>query len=404
MSSEERKYWTTLAESERTSLAEVCKAMDKNGRTADERPLRFRILQSGMPPPVKHIALQRLQQAQRSASPFGGGGESAKIQTWVDKLLSVPFGKYSRIPAKQDAGALLRGMRANMDACVYGLEPVKKWILQAMAQWFSAPSSKGLVLGIQGFPGVGKTRLVRDGIAKSLGRPFYAFNMGGYRDSACLTGHDMTYVGSAPGALAESLIQCGSMDPILYFDEVDKIGSGGHTGQGGEDIAGVLVHLTDETQNHEFQDRYFGAGVPLDFSRALFIFSFNHIEQVDPVLRNRMMVVQIPELTKPEKVEIGTRYLWPSLCEELGLSCQDLVLSHRVAEHVLERHTPSEPGVRCYRARLRILLQAHQMAHLLGDDVPWSTVPWTCEVSHADCILEAFDTPHDDLPPMGMYT
>lgn len=400
ISAEERRAWGKAPPEQRARWQELSEHIDGGCAGPSDLPLRFRLLESPMPASAKKVALARATQMQRMG-PYSG--DAVKMQTWMDKLLSIPFGRYSERPDVSEAPTLLRRLQETMDQCVHGLAPVKRWILQAVAQWISSPGAKGLVLGIQGPPGVGKTSLVR-GIASTLGRPFQTLNMGGYRDSACLTGHDMTYVGSTPGALAEALVQAGRMDPVLYFDEVDKIGQGGHGGQGGEDIAGVLVHLTDEMQNHDFQDRYFGPGIPLDFSRCIFIFSFNHLDQVDPVLRNRMTVVQIPALQTSDKVEIAMRYLWPSLCKELALSPETVpVPVKEVVQHILEKHCPPETGVRVLKSRLRMLLQAHQMARLLEDNVPWAQVPWNCQPDHCDALLEPFANEDSGKPPPGMY-
>lgn len=398
MSSEENRAWRELKMEKKDAIINACKNIELKSHGEDQRlPTRFRVLLSHMPPSAKRLAMQRAQ-AIANLPPFSSDGP--KQQAWLEKLLHIPFGRYIEPPQGKDGPrSFLLRLQSQMDKAVYGMPSVKKSILQAMAQWISSPQSKGLVLGIQGPPGVGKTSLVR-GIAETLGRPFMTLNMGGFRDGSGLLGHEMTYVGSTNGALSDTMIQSGCMNPILYMDEVDKIA---RHGAHGDEITGILVHLTDETQNHEFQDRYFGPSVPLDFSRCWFIFSFNDENAIDPILLNRMTVIRVPSLVRKEKIHIATEYLWPRLQKELGV--QNAELTEDAVAYLLDDPSVQEPGVRMLKTRLRQLLQAHQMAHLLEEKVVWAKTPWICEVEHVEAILNGIrgEGSLSTQPPFGMY-
>jgi hypothetical protein len=216
-----------------------------------------------------------------------GSSEQPKLKQWVDAMLKLPFGKYEEVPVSIRDGpshirAYLRSIRHALDTTVYGHDTTKNDIMQLVSQWISNPQSMSQVLGIAGPPGTGKTTLVRHGIAKALGRPFVQISLGGATDASTLSGHSYTYEGATWGRIAANLMQTRCMNPVIFFDEVDKVSDT----QAGQEIIGLLIHLTDPTQNDEFMDRYFD-GVPLDLSRALMIFSFNDVEALNAARERR---------------------------------------------------------------------------------------------------------------------
>merc|ERR1719198_1584142 len=170
--------------------------------------------------------------------------------------------------------------QAKLAAAVYGHEEPKEKIVQILCQWMSNPDASPLVLGICGPPGNGKTTLCRKGIAEALVRPFSQLSLGGATDASVLEGHSYTYVGSSWGRIAGLLMETQCMNPVMFFDELDKVSETPR----GEEICGVLTHLTDHSQNSQFTDKYFD-GIPLDCSKALFVFSFNDETKLNSVLR-----------------------------------------------------------------------------------------------------------------------
>ena len=160
-----------------------------------------------------------------------------------------------------------------MDGAIFGHDDAKKKILQIVAQSIVNPSGAGNVIAIQGPPGNGKTSLVKEGICKALGRPFAFIPLGGATDACFLEGHDYTYEGSNWGKIVDVLVNSKCMNPVIYFDELDKVSQTAK----GEEITNILMHITDATQNNHFNDKYF-SGIDFDLSKALFIFSFNYLE------------------------------------------------------------------------------------------------------------------------------
>ena len=154
--------------------------------------------------------------------------EHPKLKTWVDTVLKIPFGKYEEVPVHLGAGErsirrYLRQTQQALDNTVYGHEKAKQDILQLVSQWISNPRSMAQVIGIAGPPGTGKTTLVRHGIAKALGRPFVQISLGGATDACTLNGHSYTYEGATWGRIVASLMQSNCMNPVIFFDELDKV-------------------------------------------------------------------------------------------------------------------------------------------------------------------------------------
>jgi ATP-dependent Lon protease len=254
------------------------------------------------------------------------GAEATKLKRWVDGVLNLPFGKLERpIVTLGEGNNAVRKYLARavkmLDDAVFGHDEPKERITQVLCQWISNPDSMSLVLGIQGPPGNGKTTLCRKGIAEALLRPFVQISLGGATDASVLEGHSYTYVGSNWGRIAGLLMETQCMNPVVFFDELDKVSETPR----GEEINGVLTHLTDHSQNSQFTDRYFD-GIPIDLSRAMFIFSFNDASKIHPVLRDRLTIVNTKGFNREQKQKIAQNYLLPELLKNVGMQPGDVVL------------------------------------------------------------------------------
>ena len=227
--------------------------------------------------------------------------------------MKVPFGKYVKPPVNKTDGPdkireYLKGVRKHLDDGIYGHETTKDQLIKILAHTITNPQEGGNVFALQGPPGVGKTALIQDGVAKALGRPYSFISLGGATDACFLEGHDYTYEGSNHGRIVELLQQAGCMNPVIYFDELDKVSETAK----GEEIINILMHITDATQNSHFNDKYFG-GLDFDLSKAIIIFSFNDEQKISRILRDRMKIIRVKGYKMLDKIKIAKDYLIPKL-------------------------------------------------------------------------------------------
>ena len=253
--------------------------------------------------------------------------------------------------------------KETLDKCVYGLDDAKMQILQVIGQWISNPSSVGTAVAIKGPMGTGKTTLVKEGISKILNRPFAFLALGGATDSAFLEGHSYTYEGSRWGQVVEILRQSKCMNPVIYFDELDKISETPK----GEEIVGILTHLTDTTQNNQFHDKYF-ADINFDLSKCLFIFSYNDEKKVNPILLDRMYKIKTDGYDKKQKTVISQKYLIPSIEEAIGFDKGQIIIPDDIIHYLVEHCTFKEKGVRNLKRCIEIIYTKLNLFRLMKPD------------------------------------
>ena len=240
--------------------------------------------------------------------------------------------------------------QATLDSAVYGLNDAKMQIMQMLGQLITNPAAIGTAIAIKGPMGTGKTSLVKEGISKILNRPFAFISLGGATDSSFLEGHSYTYEGSVWGKIVQILIESKCMNPVIYFDELDKISDTAK----GEEIAGILTHLTDTSQNSQFHDRYF-CDIDFDLSKCLFIFSYNDENKVNPILRDRMYKIQTKGYDKKQKTIISNNYLLPKIREQVKFQTGDIVIPDDSVHYIIETHCNKEDGVRNLKRCMEII-------------------------------------------------
>ena len=352
------EYFNNLNNDVKSTM--ITKLKDINNSVDGNKPLLFHILNLPLTIEVKK---ELLTNASALNSSFG---DNTKLRNWFDNFMKLPIGQYkgtsvnSMEPRK--VNKFLQTLKDNMDSTVYGHDDAKKQIVQIMAQKVRNPNCKGSVLGIYGVPGNGKTSLVKDGIAKAMKKPFVFISLGGAQDSSFLDGHGYTYEGSIFGRIAQGLIESKCMDPIFYFDELDKVSGT----RNGEEIINMLIHLIDPVQNCHFRDKYFH-GIYLDLSKATFIFSFNDISRVNYILLDRITTIETKHLLVPQKLHIVNNYMLPSILSDLGISDQ-ITISEEVLLNIINNYT-NEGGVRKLKKHLYELCRELNVLNLTKNKI-----------------------------------
>ena len=323
-----------------------------NKVTRIEKPYRMTLLESNIPTKFKAAAMKKINSL-RNMEP--GSGEYYKIKNWVDTFMRMPFDKFENLSINIDDGVdkcheFMENAQKTLDAAVYGLNDAKMQIMQMLGQLVTNPKSIGTAIAIHGPPGTGKTSLVKEGISKILNRPFTFIALGGATDSSFLEGHSYTYEGSTWGRIVQILIDSKCMNPVIYFDELDKISDTPK----GEEITGILTHLTDTTQNTQFHDKYF-AEIDFDLSKCLFIFSYNDESKVNPILKDRMYRIQTKGYNQKQKTVISNNYLLPRIREQVKFNKEDIVIPDDTIHHLIDIYCNKEDGVRNLKRCLEII-------------------------------------------------
>ena len=239
--------------------------------------------------------------------------EYYKNYAYLESCLMIPWGTFSHIDTKLPKRQVVLNVKSVLDNSVYGMESVKQEILNYTCRMMTNPSSTRNILGLYGLAGSGKTRIAH-AISEAIQRPIKCISLGGIKDVSYFLGHNYVYVESGPGVITQSLTDTRIMNPILYFDELDKISDA----KGGQDIHSFLMYLTDPIQNNKFLEHYFN-GITFDLSKTFFIFTFNDISKIDKVLLDRINLIHIPDLSIDEKVKILKDYCFPEILLNVGI-------------------------------------------------------------------------------------
>ena len=382
--------------------AELITVLERKS-TTEQQSLMFKILSMKMPPETQSMVLSKYNSLQ-SMDP--GAGEYFKHRAWLEKVTSLPLGIYKEIPVKvgdgpDTCGVFMERARKCLAEAIYGQEEAKLQVLQFIASKIANPDARGMSLLLTGPPGIGKTSLIKNGIAKALNWPFQFISLGGDSDASTYTGHQLVYEGSHCGKIVNSLISAKSMSMILMFDEVDKISSTAK----GEEIQNLLVHLTDPVQNGEFEDKYL-SGVPLDLSKVMFTFSANDLEKIDRVLLDRMSVLQLQGYSKADKMAIAENFLLPAALKEVHLD-EKVGIGRDVLEHILEEYAKDEKGVRELKRCVEQITQKVNMLRMFNTkDLPFHIpnfqLPFVLKKNHVDLFLKK--KPSLDASIAHLYT
>ena len=332
--------------------------------------------------------------------------EYFKMRSWLDKVTSIPFGVYKEIPVKledgpEKCGEFMRTAKKYLDESVYGQDESKLQIMQFISSKIANPNARGLCLLLIGAPGIGKTTLIKNGIAKALGWPFQFISLGGDSDASTYTGHQMVYESSHCGKIVNSLVASKSMSTVLMFDEVDKISQTPK----GEEVMNLLIHLTDPVQNGDFEDKYL-SGVPIDLSKVMFVFSANDITKIDKVLLDRMLVIDLKGYDLKQKTVIAEQYLLPAALKEVNLM-EKVAISKEILTKVIEEYAKEEKGVRELKRSIEQMTQKINMLRMYNSpELPFHikdfSLPFIVKKEHVGLFIKKKEV--TDAPPQHMYT
>ncbi|KAA3616223.1 MAG: endopeptidase La [Calditrichaeota bacterium] len=336
-------------------LREQLKAIQQElGEDQDERGIEIEELQkrldaANLPEEAYKVTkkeIDRLKQIPPAAA------EYTVSRTYVDWLLDLPWSKST--PDNLD----ILSAKHVLDEDHYGLEKVKKRILEYLAVRQLKSDMKGPILCFVGPPGVGKTSLGKS-IARALGRKFYRMSLGGVRDEAEIRGHRRTYIGALPGRFIQGLKKTESNNPVIMLDEIDKVGQDFRG-----DPSSALLEVLDPEQNNSFSDHYLD--VPFDLSKVLFIATANVADTIQHALHDRMEIIEIPGYTSEDKVKIAGQYIIPKQLENHGLTKENVELPDEAVRTVLSGYT-REAGVRNLEREIANIFRGIAKEYVEGD-------------------------------------
>ncbi|UEM22264.1 endopeptidase La [Skermanella mucosa] len=316
---DERQREYVLREQLRTIQKELG---ETDAKQVEIQELTEAIAKAGMPPEVETQATKELRRLERMPE---AAGEYGMIRTYLDWLIELPWSKLS------ETSIDIAAARRILDEDHYGLEKVKRRILEFLAVRKLNPEGRSPILCFVGPPGVGKTSLGQS-IARATERAFVRVSLGGLHDEAEIRGHRRTYVGALPGTVIQSLRKAGTRNPVMMLDEMDKLGQGFHG-----DPSAALLEVLDPEQNGTFRDNYLG--VPFDLSRVMFIATANVLENIPGPLRDRMEVIDLPGYTEEEKLEIAKRYLIRRQLETNGLTAEQAGITDDAIREIIRFYT-----------------------------------------------------------------
>jgi ATP-dependent Lon protease len=302
---------------------------EDDGKSAEIAELTEKIAKAAMPPEVEKEATKELRRLERMPE---GAAEHGIIRTYLDWLTELPWA----LPEAETEIDISQA-REILDEDHYGLDKIKRRIIEYLAVRKLAPEGKAPILCFAGPPGVGKTSLGQS-IARAMGRPFTRVSLGGVHDEAEIRGHRRTYIGAMPGNIIQAIRKAGTRDGVMMLDEIDKMGRGI---QG--DPSAAMLEVLDPEQNGTFRDNYLG--VPFDLSRVVFIATANMLDTIPGPLRDRMEIITLAGYTEEEKLNIARKYLVKRQLEANGVSAEQVEIDDAALAAIIEYYT-REAGVR----------------------------------------------------------
>tara|TARA_B110000503_G_scaffold59050_1_gene94302 strand:+ start:5749 stop:7266 length:1518 start_codon:yes stop_codon:yes gene_type:complete len=399
---DETIYFKTLSPIQQENIIKQLESLKEN---KNFKPYRIQLLELNLPIDTKSVVMKKIDTLM---SMNKCNGEYDKLTHWINTFLSIPFNNSSNLPIKKEDGidacrSYINKCKNILDEAVYGMNDAKIQFMQLIGQWINNPESIGNSIALKGPMGTGKTTLLKHGISKLLNREIGFVTLGGANDGSYLEGYSYTYEGSTYGKIIDVLIQCKTNNPIIYFDELDKVSDSPK----GEEIIGILTHLTDSTQNTNFIDKYFSE-VNIDMSKCLFIFSYNDESKVNKILRDRMYVIETKGYNTKDKLVISRSFLIPTIENTLKLNKNDIYFQDNVLNYIIENKTGQEKGVRNLKRILDILFNRINLYTLMDpnstlfNEKVITNIKFPFEITK-DIVDTLVQSNKDSLPALHMY-
>lgn len=309
-----------------------------------EENIIHRIIKSNYDDTIKNILYKKYK---RCIDSNNNSDELFKIVDWIDTILNLP----THIIKTNFNEEILPKLWKSLNDHVFGLNHVKEKVMETMCSKLLNCDGNGKILTLVGPPGVGKTAMALS-IAQSMNIPFDQISFGSIKDSSVLTGHSSTYIGSVPGLFTKILLKSKKLDTLILLDEIDKIPKT----EEGNSITSVLLHVLDKTQNNRFRDMYIPE-IHLDLSKILFICSANSVDDIDPVLRDRMNIITISGYDLHEKINIVKKYIFPKIKNDLNILNSDIIIDDKEIQYLIEKKIKDSFGMREIERKLHELCE-----------------------------------------------
>lgn len=374
---EEKRYFNNLHHRKKEEIYEIEKQISNYKQFKE--PLRFKFLSLNTTIDNKIAILRKYEEFNELSS---CSSEYSKLSKWISTVSQLPLGIYKEIDTSKDnISNFLLNIRKGLDKNIYGHVDTKEQLLRILAQYISNPNAKGYVIGIQGSMGVGKTKFIKDGIAKVIDYPIAFIPLGGISDASYLKGHSYTYEGSTYGKITEQLIRTKVMNPIFLFDELDKVSNSKY----GEEIINTLIHITDASQNEKFNDKYI-EDIELDLSKSIIFFTFNNINNINPILRDRMIIITVNKYTREDKLKLVKHSLLETIYKSYNFSDTDIILNDDMICYIID-NTIEEDGVRNLQRNINNIYSHINMNKYISIDDKLITFPFVIEKKTIDKYL-----------------
>lgn len=357
MHPEERMFFKHEMDQEQQER--VMDAFERTKKILNVMPPRLKILSSEMPDRIKALLMKKLELS---------GPMESKTMTWVDNILRIPFGVQAEMPVTLDStpdeiSTFLKECRSKIDKSTFGHEQVKDAIISLVASRIRQGVCAGNnCLGLCGKPGIGKTSIVKSGLANALNIPMFFYSLGGATSGSCVHGHSITYEGSVQGLVADALCMTGVMNPIIFIDELEKVSGSKH----GREVFDALLHLIDPAQNSTFQDKYLGNEIELDVSNSFFVFSYNDAKKIPGVLRDRIKEIQMEDFSNDDKITIAKDYILPEILQNLNIPSGMIMFDDDAIAKIVEFNQENS-GMRNIKRQITEIVAALNVVALSGE-------------------------------------